>query len=202
VSSKFPLWVTPPDIFFSIWGLIYTLVTVILYWSCSKNNWSPKSHIYFWLVNLSNSAWIYIWCQGSKAMLVYSLYVIVALLVFLLLWWRSFYTVSAVDSSYFITRNTVALYAGWLVGATMLNLGMVLVHSINKFSQKQYAQLFFVACPLILIVAQIVIRIKEGAHGTKSSWGMILSVLWALSGAWLTASAHKSDLFSKGLFDL
>lgn len=65
VSDKYNLWVTPPPFIFSIWGLIYTLVTVILYQACTKNTWSPKTHIFFALVNFANAGWIYMWCQGT-----------------------------------------------------------------------------------------------------------------------------------------
>lgn len=112
------------------------------------------------------------------------------------------YSPSQTDSTYFFHRNTVALYLGWLVGATMINLGIVIVHVLGKLSQKQFARVFFIAIPLILVVAQVYIRLTEGAHGTRSSWAMVCSVLWALAGAWMTASEHRSNIFDKGLFDL
>lgn len=66
VSDDFRLWVTPSPPTFAIWGLIYTLVTVVLYLACTRNTWNRSSHVNFWMVNMLNTLWLVIWGQGTK----------------------------------------------------------------------------------------------------------------------------------------
>lgn len=134
VSDKFRLWVTPPDLFFSIWGIIYTLVTVVLLVAVWRNSWSTHSHLWFWTVNVLNTLWIYVWCRGTTAAMIPACIIIAALALSLFCLWSSLANQS--PDLYLLTRNTFALYFGWVSGATLINFGIVLVYVFKNLSQK------------------------------------------------------------------
>lgn len=105
--------------------------------------------------------------------------------------WTFLYRPQENGSMYFLYRNTFAVYLAWVVAATMVSVGMVLISCFNVVQNKVYTPFFFFICPLIVIVASVHIYNTEGFHGTKSSLGLWAALSWALWGASRTARGIK-----------
>jgi hypothetical protein len=202
VSDQFKLWVTPPHFIFSIWGIIYTLVTLVLYSACSRNSWSTRSHVWFWVVNILNTLWITVWCRGTKEAMIPAFIIILVLALSLFSMWKSLHSMRDRSKMYFVTRNTFALYCGWVTAATMINLGIVLVFSLKYLTQSQYTIIFYIATPILGLLVTIYIKYTEGNQGIKSSLGLWVALIWALGGAYLTTTSHKWQFVLKSMLDL
>jgi hypothetical protein len=90
---------------------------------------------------------------------------------------------------YFASRNTIAFYLGWTIGANLLNFGIVLVYNLHA-SQLGVTIMFWILCPLLAIGATLMNIYLEGMHGLKSCFCVWLSVLWAMGGALSSTLQH------------
>ncbi len=157
----------------------------MIYYVTTSNRWRPVSYYVWTAVNLLNAMWVAAWSQGTKTSLVICLVVIVLLVISILSLWYTTYESSGSgekDLKYYLMRNTIAFYLGWVVGATFLNLGIVLVH-VYGMTQKEYSAIFWIAVPITGIAVTVLNYIKQGMNGLKSSIGAWLSILWAMAGA-------------------
>lgn len=193
VSDEFKLYVTPPGPFFSIWGMIYTLLTITILYVGVKNVWSEKSHWLFIISNVLNAAWVIVWSFGTR-LAVTACFVIIVVLVFALYaWWNSLYSPNDNSLSYYFFRNVAAFYLGWVLAATIINLGIVLVYDLH-LPQSKFVGIFWVAVPAITISLTLFNTMRQGVNGLKSSACLWLSVIWGLSGSLITTLINKSGL--------
>lgn len=191
VSDMYRIQVTPPPSTFAIWGVIYTLVTISLVHAAWTNSWTSQAHALFTIGNILNAVWIYVWCRGSKGAVMLAAVIQVLMVVNLYATWSALHNPQETGSMYFLYRNTFAVYLAWVIAATMVSFGMVLIKCVNLISDKTYTPFFFVVCPLIVAVASLHIYNTEGLHGIKSSLGLWAALLWALWGASKTARGIK-----------
>ncbi len=83
-----------------------------------------------------------------------------------------------------IIRNFIAFYQGWLIAASNLNLGVVLVYTV-KISKKIHLYLFWIIGPLsVAAVLYLNYSIEGSLH---SSIGLMISASYALIGAAITS---------------
>lgn len=103
------------------------------------------------------------------------------------------YHTEGLNWKYYAMRNTIAFYAGWVVAATNLNLGIVLVYALGV-SQKAEVVIFWTMVPLMAIGIFAANFKFQGLNGLYSCLCVWLSVLWALGGALSTTLKYQQDL--------
>jgi hypothetical protein len=86
-----------------------------------------------------------------------------------------------------IVRNMVGFMNGWMIAAACLGISIVLVYS---FGLDKYKQLFFfwIVAPLAYLC--FFIKNISVPNGFISSIGMILSMLWAVAGAFISSKKY------------
>jgi len=86
-----------------------------------------------------------------------------------------------------IVRNMVGFMNGWFIAAAGLGLSIVLVYSFELHPCKQLILFWFIA-PLAY-ACFFVINLSV-LNGFINSIGMILSMLWAATGALISSKKH------------
>lgn len=114
VSYMYHSLLTPADYAFSIWGLIYVLLAVIVFRQMNNNRISDQLGYLFLISCVLNVGWIFAWQYKSIAL---SFILIAALLIDLILLMKE-----TKDSDLF-TNMAVGLYTGWINVAMLANLG-------------------------------------------------------------------------------
>jgi len=65
ISDKYNLIITPPGVFFAIWAIIYTTLTVSGFYMVINNVWSSDVITLFAVGCLLNGLWIYVFSYSS-----------------------------------------------------------------------------------------------------------------------------------------
>lgn len=65
ISRKFNLRVTPPGIFFAIWGVIYLGLIIAAVYAVMGEGWSVKMKILFSIGNVLNGLWLFVFGLNS-----------------------------------------------------------------------------------------------------------------------------------------
>ncbi|MDN4524388.1 tryptophan-rich sensory protein [Fictibacillus fluitans] len=130
LSDQYNVLYTPAGYVFSIWGLIYTLLSVwVIYQLFPKNCDKPVfRRIGYWFVLncLFNSAWIFAWHYEQVGL---SLLIMFGLLSTLIVIYKKI--TETKETSAFI-RIPFSIYIGWVSVATIVNTGVFLVsHNWN-----------------------------------------------------------------------
>lgn len=126
ISSSYPSYFTPAGYAFSIWGLIYVLVGIvvlklILHPSTSFFQTYTTQFIVLFVVScLMNIAWLFSWHYDK---LILSTLVMILLLVSTV--WLGFY-LSSISQ---ITKVAFSIYAGWISVALIANITIMFVKS-------------------------------------------------------------------------
>ncbi len=107
----------------------------------------------------------------------------------LCLWYTAYETSGEKDIKYYLMRNTIAFYLGWVVGATILSLGIVLVH-VYGMNQETFAKMFWVIAPTAGVFVTILNYSEQGMDGLKSCLAAWLSITWAMTGAAIKSRRH------------
>ena len=138
---------------FAIWGIIYSLLFVVLSiaWTelnpendgCLSTTW----HIIFALTCAFNSAWIFLWTRQQVEL---STVCLICLVVSLYLLWCQEISHSNSTVAVLMT-NSIALYLGWCLGATVLNIGFSLINQGILNSSNQVS----VICSGLICIIQI-----------------------------------------------
>ena len=197
VSDKFKLYVTPPGFIFSIWGAIYTFIGITIIYVTIANKWRPVSYYLWNAINFFNALWVGIWSIGTQNAIIACLFIIITLPTMLLWLWYTIYE-PEVDSckegwKYYLVRNSIAFYLGWVIAATIINFGIVLVYPL-QVAQKTFTVVFWIVVPVVAITVTVVNFAKQRWNGLLSCLCAWLSVLWALSGALITTLDNKNNL--------
>ena len=133
VSDKYDNLFVPAGLTFSIWGLIYLLLTafVAYQWKVARNDSSPHSFTekvgaWFFVSCLANAAWILAWHYELLPLSVLLMLVLLACLLAIYL--RLGVGQSSVTRSdlYFV-HLPFSVYLGWITIATIANVSALLV---------------------------------------------------------------------------
>lgn len=128
ISGMFPTKITPAGFAFSIWGVIYTLVLISIFWMIYKykeKEMSKTIHAVGWWFNLSalaNTLWT---ITFSYLKLPLSTVLIALLLVSLIMILLNLSKLHFKIKSIFLV--SFGLYAGWVMIATVVNIAASLV---------------------------------------------------------------------------
>lgn len=151
ISEKTRLDISPAKYAFSIWGLIYLGLILLVF---LKKNWDNSSIMLFVLSCVFNSLWIIVWLRKpqSNTNNIYLGNIILPLItVTLLMFWFNNLTskLNSKEAIYnTIFQNIIALYAGWCIGASLINTGITAKNLFNV-SQKNIS--YFVVGSLCVI---------------------------------------------------
>lgn len=194
-SNKYGLIVTPPGPFFAVWGIIYTSLLVSGIYCVVSNTWSLGVTVLYAIVNLLNAAWIYVFSFGTTRANNLCAVILISMAVLNEIQWvwmeSSSKTSDDVSNWNIANRNIFAFYQGWLVAASNLNLGIVLVHSFGM-NKKIHTYFFWVLCPLC--IAGMVVFNLTRPKGFVNNIAMYFSAVYALIGAYISTKRK----FGKG----
>lgn len=156
-----------------------------------SNTWSLGAIALFALVNLLNAAWIYVFSFGTNRSNIISAIILIVMTILNEIQWLwmelTVRTSSDVSNWNIVNRNIFALYQGWLVTASNLIIGMVLVYSFGVKKETQ-VYIFWIVCPLCLL--GLAIFNLTYPKGFVNSNAMYLSAIYALLGAYISTKSH------------
>ena len=124
ISAKYASLFTPAGFTFSIWGVIYLLLLVFVFWQAlpaqSNNLKVAGISTYFKINCLANALWIVVWHYDLLAL---SLVIMVLILVTLVMIYRTL--VAEIHTANFTEHLALylpfSLYTGWITVATVAN---------------------------------------------------------------------------------
>lgn len=121
LSAEYPNLFVPAGITFSIWGVIYLLLLVVLLgqWSAQSRVWTTQMSWLFWLSCVLNALWIVVWHYQWTG---FSVVVMLALLVVLVLINLELSPLPVV-----FLKLVFGVYLGWICIATIANVTAWLV---------------------------------------------------------------------------
>ena len=123
ISNRLPVLFTPAGYVFSIWILIYILLSiwVIGLWRIRNNGDTlfEKRSLLFIISNMFNISWIFLWHYELFALTVVAM---IGLLITLLLLYRTY----QVQDNKISSRLPISIYLGWISVATISNISYVL----------------------------------------------------------------------------
>lgn len=187
ISDSYPNLFAPTGLTFSIWGLIYLLLSIYTIYQLfvvSQNKVSQlvyKINSYFIINSIANICWIFSWHYRLISL---SLLFMVVIL-FTLIKIANLTSKSKLTSQQnFLIRLPFSVYFGWITVATIANIVIWLV-SINWTGFGLSPQIWTI---IVLLVGSI-IGILRMLKDKSVAYGMVF--LWAYFGIWLK---HTSAL--------
>lgn len=187
VSNKYYLYVTPPGLFFTIWAVIFVLKGIVNIINLILNVWTLKAHIFLAINNLLLILWTNIFNISNDPAVYVSFLIIFALIPTTLLFWYAVGDIKPIDWFTYFTRNTYAFYLGWVVAATNVNFGILIVYWWKADPRTQLI-IFWIMAPLSAIGITALNVYKQGLYGLKSCFALWISVIWAFVGAAITSA--------------
>lgn len=123
ISNRLPVLFTPAGYVFSIWTLIYVLLSIwiIGLWR-TRNNGNilfEKRSLLFIISSIFNISWIFLWHYELFALTVVAM---IGLLITLLLLYRTY----QVQDNKISSRLPISIYLGWISVATISNISYIL----------------------------------------------------------------------------
>ncbi|QWC00064.1 tryptophan-rich sensory protein [Mycoplasmatota bacterium] len=170
ISGKYPTLFTPAGYTFSIWGLIYLLITIFVVMifvnvdqTITKN--ANLILILFSVVNIFNILWLWSW-HHDKILL--STILMLALLLSLL------FLLTQVPKDNMLTYATFSIYAAWICVATIANLAILISkYDILFFMNNEYVWFYIVLAFSFVLALFMVIKEKNLYFGAVFLWAYI-----------------------------
>jgi len=191
IGGVYRMKVTPPGYFFAIWGVIYSLVGLMLIYLIFRRHWTNETHIWMILSNIFNALWIIFTSLdhfGAKVYLMF--FALLMIVVCLLNVWRRILPQYYENQCIYLTiRNIIAFYLGWVSCATVLNFCMVLIYGFGV-SQDTTAIIFW---PVVVLVLAFMIGQAIQAGALNGFIGFFISATWAIIGVIIAVSDGKND---------
>ncbi|MFO7814747.1 MAG: hypothetical protein R6V14_03295 [Halanaerobiales bacterium] len=181
LSDMYPNLFVPAGLTFSIWGVIYLLLTVFIIsqFINFKNKEEIKEEIInkigylFFLTSLANAAWIFAW---HYLYVFLSLIIMLVLLFSLILIYRKLEIglTKYSEKLYYIFILPFSVYLGWITIATLANVTALLV-DINLYGGflKPVFWTNFVLLLGLIITLYILLKRKDIAYSIVVSWAYL-----------------------------
>ncbi|MGQ9801995.1 MAG: hypothetical protein ACUVRL_10085 [Candidatus Saccharicenans sp.] len=196
LSDKYPNLFVPAGFTFSIWGLIYLLLAVFVFFSLKQAITGreifpafKRLGALFFLTCLANAGWIFAWHYEQ---LILSLAVMLTLLILLIIIYLRLAgrPYDEIHRDQFPAKLPFSIYLGWISVATVANTTAVLVGlGWNRFGlSEQFWTVLMLAVVLVLTMLFIF---------KKKDYFYALTIIWALFGIFYkriqdTASADRA----------
>ena len=177
ISESLPNLFTPAGLTFSIWGVIYLMLTVFTVFQFGFSNQTPVSglldtvRVLFIINALANMAWIFVWHYRKFELSILMMAVILVTLILINLELDKL-LLTTVEKIVF--RLPFSLYFGWITVAAVANATALLVSRGWKrfgLSEQTWAIVIIVVAALIG-TATMLIR-KDIAYGLVFIWAYI-----------------------------
>ncbi|XP_070574999.1 uncharacterized protein [Ptychodera flava] len=204
ISDKYILNITPANWTFTIWGIIYCWMTLVVIYClttiCRKNSTdyvyvrprvlTPMFYIWFMLNLGLNTAWLVLW---DRELMTYSFIVLVAVSLtnyFALIiahknLWNHLSEMTAkqpfdVWSLRLLVHNGVSVYATWCTVATLLNTGILLVYWADL--DQELAGTICLSILSLEVVIWFTLETFVLDRWTRYTLTIWPTIIWALSG--------------------
>jgi len=128
ISARYPSLFTPAGFTFSIWGLIYLLLTAFVVYQAlpaQRGNTSIAQISGLFIANcVANAAWIFVWHYN---LLWLSLFLMIGILLTLVQIYRLLEAAgpAASKGEFLLVRLPFSIYTGWITVATIANISCV-----------------------------------------------------------------------------
>lgn len=167
ISGKYQTLFTPSGFTFSIWGLIYILVSVFVVMlfvnpseTLSQNETSIL--ILFNVVNVFNVLWLLSW-HNDKILL--STIVMLGLLVSLL------WILTLITKTDVLAYATFSIYAGWISVATIANIAILITkYDISFFMNYERSWFYIILGVSFIIGLYMVVKERNYYYGAIFLW--------------------------------
>lgn len=184
ISDLYPSLFTPSDYTFSIWGLIYLLLTVFTIYQLDllhKNLNTIKPEVYnqvrilFIISTFLNAGWIIAWHYDYIAL---SLMLIFIILMCVNTICKALSIEDLTKQEKLMIRLPFSIYFGWISIATIANT-MILLDSIRwkGFGFPESSKIMIVLALVFFIATYRTFKNKDIAY--------CLTIIWALMGIWV-----------------
>ena len=149
ISDLYPSYFTPSGFTFSIWGVIYILLSIVLVkilitpTSVFFNEYPEKLIYLFIASSVLNALWLVAWHYDH--MIISS---IVMILLFVVLIWVAFY-IPGLDG---LTKTAFSIYAGWISIALIANITITLI-KLNIPVFQNYEVIWYI---IIMVIGAVI----------------------------------------------
>lgn len=169
LSAKYDVLITPAGYVFSIWGLIYTLLAIlVIYQALPKNLNKPvfQSIGYWFVINcVLNCLWIFVWHYEQLGL---SWIVMIGLLLSLIVIYTKIQNQE--EQSDFV-RLPFSIYIGWISVATIVNTAVVLKYGgWNGFGLSSVTWTIIMLFIGTLLATIFTIKNKDLAYPLVFAW--------------------------------
>jgi len=182
VADSFPNYFTPPGYVFAIWGIIYILLFVFMFYQAKKDQVSadylPKIGYLYLIGAILNVSWLVVfhYSYGNPLLLIWSEVLIVGFLIVLLLTYvRLEIGVREVPLKEKLAIHLpTSVYLGWISLATIANTAAVLNSNLVIADEVQYLWTALVLIVVLVLTSLMIFLRRDIAYG--------LVVIWASTG--------------------
>lgn len=181
LSDKYPNLFVPAGFTFSIWGVIYLLLAVFVFFSLKQAITGREVFpafkaigLLFFLTCLANAGWIFAWHYEQ---LLLSLLVMLTLLVLLIIIYQRLSRRPYEEKQHdcFPARLPFSIYLAWISVATVANATAVLVgFKWNRFGLSEQFWTVSILGTLTVLTFILILKKRDLLFG--------LTVVWALTG--------------------
>ena len=196
LSAQYPNLFVPAGLTFSIWGVIYILLTIFVVYGLivTAKNGTQKSlfieniGVLFFISCLANMGWIFVWHYEAVPLSVVIMLILLATLITIYLKLRIGRSDSP-NSEKYLVHLPFSIYLGWVTIATIANITALLVYANwNAFG---LGEPFWA---IVVIIAGIGITL--GVLFTRKDIFYCLVVDWSLLGILLKRLADSTPVQS------
>jgi hypothetical protein len=185
ISDRFAIYFVPAGYVFSIWGLIYLgLIAFTIYQALPGqrgNSLIERISPAYWIANLANTAWIFLWHYEFFPSTLIAMLTILAALIIIDRQLASARDGMDRNQKWFI-QNPVSIYLGWISVATIANFSQVLFF-INWSGWGITPEVWTVIMLAVATLLGVIMYWREKA------WPFVFVLIWALVGIALKQSA-------------
>ncbi len=184
LSDQYPSLFTPAGFTFSIWGLIYlglALVIIFQFRSAATGqpSWLYKIGPWFFFSCLTNIAWIFAWHYQVVWLSV--LIMLVFLLILIVLYRRLVAGPSTSDVEKWLVRPIFTIYLAWITVATITNISTLLIDL--GWSGQGFSDVYWT---ILMLTIGAVLGVAFTLRERTVFYALVL--IWAYFGIWYKRS--------------
>jgi hypothetical protein len=194
ISDSIPNLFVPAGITFSIWGLIYTLLIILIIYqirttaaSADPNPPVDRLGIWFFISCLANAFWIITWhWQLLWASLVIMIILLASLIIMHTRIRREFFEHEIGLRFKFAVSLPISIYLGWITVATIANItALLVVLEWNRFGlSEEFWTVLMIGIATLVYLLGILVR--------RDIWFAAVGV-WAFAGIYLKRTSLEVD---------
>jgi hypothetical protein len=178
ISDRFEIYFVPAGYVFSIWGLIYLgLVAFTVYQALpaqKDNQLLKKIYPAYWIGNLANAVWIFLWHYEVFALTLVAMLTILASLLHIYIQISNAGSRLDRNQKWFV-KLPVSIYLGWISVATIANFTQVFFF----FDWGGWGISSAIWAVIMLVVATVLGLLMQWR---ENNMAYVLVLVWALIG--------------------